>query len=331
MNLILKGFNSSENISRSADDFSILLPDVDRLAALFTLSRISGMGPAKFREMHEIGIDPQLAIHYPDILPFTGRNGEKLRAAVAELTTLDIENGNSRATREIKYAKATESSIIIHGDPYYPDSVYQSNYPIPILYVRGNPAIWSKATSIVAVVGSRNTREPYTTATREFSLTAALSGLAIVSGFATGADTMGHRAAFDAQGRTVAVMPCGVDQVFPPENLDLWKQLLHYPLAVFVSEVGFGQRATSLSLRRRNKLIASFSQAVLVAQSASDGGAMNAYRCAKEQRKHVATFKPDGTTDTTGNERIASDPRSNTHVFNLSDNAEDFRSWMNEF
>ena len=88
----------------------------------------------------------------------------------------------------------------------------------------------------------------------------------------------------------MCVMPCGLDKVFPPENRGLWEELLAHPGAVFVSEFGFGQRASSLLLRKRNKLIVAFAQGVLVAQSALDGGAMNAYRFgagAKEACGHV--------------------------------------------
>ena len=106
-----------------------------------------------------------------------------------------------------------------------------------------------------------------------------------MSGFAVGADSIGHRAARDASGRTVCVMPCGLDNLFPPENRTLWEELLDYPGAAFVSEFGFGRRASALLLRKRNKLIAAFSQGVLVAQSSYGGGAMNAYRFAREQKK----------------------------------------------
>ena len=57
-----------------------------------------------------------------------------------------------------------------------------------------------------------------------------------------------------------------------------------------MSELGFGVRASALTLRKRNKLIVAFARGVLVAQSAKDGGAMNAYRFAVEQKKPVATF-----------------------------------------
>jgi DNA processing protein len=126
----------------------------------------------------------------------------------------------------------------------------------------------------------------------------------VVSGFALGADTIGHKAALEAKGTTIAVMPCGLDLSFPPENRSLWNELLAYDRAVFVSEFPFGRRAASLTLRKRNRLIVAFARGVLVSQSARDGGAMNAYRFALEQKKPVATFVSDEQSDTTGNALI---------------------------
>ena len=185
--------------------------------------------------------------------------------------------------------------------------------------------MWDDA-RMVAVVGSRNTRELYAGAVRRFAGMAGHDGVGVVSGFAMGADSMGHRAAVEAGGRTVCVMPCGLDKVFPPENRGLWEDLLVHPNAVFVSEFGFGQRASSLLLRKRNKLIVAFAQGVLVAQSSLKGGAMNAYRFGREQKKPVATFRTDGTEETSGNELIEGDDRTGGLAFELAD-----RQWGYEW
>src|SRR5262249_32927913 len=150
----------------------------------------------------------------------------------------------------------------------------------------------------VACVGSRNIRAPYDSLHARFAETASREGFAIVSGFALGADTIGHRTAYERGGTTICVMPSGLDRPFPPENRPLWKEFLDSPNVVFVSEFPFGTGAASLNLRKRNKLIVAFSLGVLVSQSSTKGGAMNAYRFALEQKKPIATFSGDGTEDT---------------------------------
>ena len=304
-------------------------PGPDRLGALYTLERVIGFGPAKFRAMHEAGVDPQMALENPELLPFAGRTGEKLRLGIRSFSQADVDAGRARAVEQLERAGELSASIFVHGDPGYPERVYASNNPVPVLYVRGDPAVW-EGKETVAVVGSRNTREPYASGARRFAMAAAEQGMVVVSGFAMGADSIGHSAAVEVGGRTVCVMPCGLDKVFPPENRPLWEKLIEYPGAVFVSEFGFGQRASSLLLRKRNKLIVAFAQGIVVAQSAVDGGAMNAYRFGLEQRKAVATFRTDGSEDTSGNAVIENDRRAGGFAFDLSDQLSGYQAWFQQ-
>lgn len=304
-------------------------PKLEHLGAIYALEQVSGFGPVKFRALHDAGIDARTAIENPETLPFTGRTGEKLRKGIDALTKDDLDTAISQASSQLERASEFSASILVHGSPDYPERVYASNNPVPVLYVRGDPAMW-RGTGSVAVVGSRATRQPYAEGARKFASVAARKGMVIVSGFAVGADTIAHTAAFDAGGRTVCVMPCGLDQVFPPENRDLWKRLLSYSEAVFVSEFRFGLRASSLTLRKRNKLIVAFSQGVFVAQSVIDGGAMNAYRCGREQRKPVATFSADGSKETSGNAMIAEDSRTGSYAFEPNCEESIIESWLEQ-
>ena len=97
-----------------------------------------------------------------------------------------------------------------------------------------------------------------------------------------------------------------------------------------MSEFGFGQRASSLSLRKRNKLIVACAQGVLVAQSATDGGAMNAYRFGREQKKPIATFRSDGSRDTTGNALISEKHGARDVTFDVTANGSTYEAWLNE-
>lgn len=305
-------------------------PDLDHLSAIYALEQIAGFGPVKFRVLHDSGIDARDAIENPKAVPFTGRTGEKLRRGIDALSSTDLAIARSQAADQLARATKFSASILVHGCSDYPEKVYASNNPVPVLYVRGDPAVW-RGTGTVAVVGSRATRQPYAESARRFALVAARKGMVIVSGFAVGADTIGHLAAVNTGGRTICVMPCGLDNVFPPENLELWKQLLTYPRAAFVSEFRFGLRASSLSLRKRNKLIVAFSQGVFVAQSAIDGGAMNAYRFGREQRKPLATITSDDSEDTSGNKMIAEDTKVAARAFDSNCSESSFDAWLERF
>jgi len=312
-----------------ASNRSQRLTRADRLGAIFALEQVPGFGPVKFRILHEAGVEPLAAINNPDLLPFTGRTGEKLRRGILALEDAEVAVARERAINQLEQADKLSATLLLHDDPGYPAQVYASNNPVPVLYVRGDPTVWEGAKA-VAVVGSRKIHEPYAGGARQFAAVAARNGMVVVSGFAMGADSMGHRAAVDAGGKTVCVMPCGLDMVFPPENRNLWKDLLEHARAVFVSEFGFGRRTSSLLLRKRNKLIVAFAQGVLVAQSARTGGAMNAYRFGREQKKPVSTFRMDGSEETSGNALIERDDRTGSFAFELSDSPKRYEAWLRQ-
>lgn len=303
---------------------------VEDLASLYALEQVKGFGPVKFRQIHQAGISPAALIQDPSLLPIDGKIGEKLERDISGITFDNLEKTRKFAALQIQSAEKSGARILTYDSIDYPRVVYESRNPIPILYVKGSVDAW-KRNGTVAVVGSRGIRPPYSQLARLFAKTAAENGFAIVSGFAKGADEIGHRAAWDAGGWTICVMPCGVDKVFPPESKALWHSLQNYHRAVFISEFPFGRRASALLLRKRNKTIAAFSHGVMVAQSAFNGGAMNAYRFGREQGKPVVTFEPDNSQDTSGNALIKNDEKTGEFSFNLNSNPSDYQEWLQRF
>jgi DNA processing protein len=293
---------------------------VEELTELLLLDALKGFGPQKFKELHEAGVSAGAVLANPALLPLRGKTGDKFRRALAALGDEAQLTAHARAVRQLVRAQEHDAKIVTYQHPLYPSNVYESNNPIPILYVRGNASLLSER-RVVACVGSRETREPYSDRHHEFATHAVARGFSIASGFALGADTIGHRAAYEAEGTTVLVMPSGLDRPFPPENRGLWEELLRYPRAVMVSEFGFGTSTSALTLRKRNKLIVAFARGVLLSQTSAKGGAMNAYRFAVEQHKPVATFAPDGQGRTSGNLYIAEDRPPQLQVGSHSDGA----------
>jgi len=319
---------------------SALKPDsglrVDDLAALYVLDGISGFGPQKFKQLHDEGLRPRDVIERPSLGGYESKTWATLRSLLRKVSAATIRAAHERAERPLETANKLGAQIVSYGHPNYPRHLYESSYPVAILYVRGSSAALRDRLT-VAGVGSRAIREPYDELHAEFSRAACSAGFTIVSGFALGADSIGHRVARDEGGRTVAVMPSGLDRPFPPENRSLWAELLAYPHAAFVSELAFGTGAASLTLRRRNRLIVALSRGVLVSQSAATGGAMNSYRFALEQRRPVATFEGDGSKDTTGNELIAAKIAQEAvplmgkpadAVFSVNNQPEAYREWL---
>lgn len=301
---------------------------VDALTALYVLAGLKGFGPQKFKALHKHRLMPETVVRDPSSLPVGGKRGDDLRRQLHDERARTEPHCRRRATRQILAAHRYGARIVTYCDPHYPPNVYESNYPAPILFVRGSLDVLTERDA-VACVGSRRTSVPYSELETQFVNTACHAGYTIVAGFALGADSIGHERAWKVGGKTICVMAGGLDRPFPPENRSLWNALLHYPGAAFVTEQGFGARASSLTLRRRNKLIVAFAKGVLIAQSAKDGGAMNAFRFAAEQKTPVATFAATDATTTSGN-RLISKESWTTTLLNDGDGPEANETWLRE-
>jgi DNA processing protein len=304
-------------------------PSVEELGALYALESIKGFGPEKFKQLFMAGVTPQTVLEDPELLPISGTRGQTFREALSSLGRSATSPFRDRAARQLERAGELDAHLLTYAHPSYPRAVLDSNNPVPVIYARGSLDVIADDLA-VACVGSRGVEGRYAKRHADFARVATNAGFVVVSGFALGADRIGHEAAWKAGGRTVCVMPCGVDLPFPPENRALWKELLDYKGAAFVSEFAFGMKARALTLRKRNKLIVAFARGVFLSQTAEKGGAMNAYRFAGEQRKPVATLEPNGSSATSGNGLIGSDDsgRSTTIPFDNFDAAS--KAWLRQ-
>lgn len=297
------------------------------LSLLFALDGIKGFGPQKFKALRDAGVDPESALRDPHSLPIAGKAGDSLRQALSNVAPDDRLLAQTRAARQIAVAYKHQGHILTYAHSHYPANALRSNNPVPILYARGDISVLAE-TKAVACVGSREIREPYSRLQAEFAERATGQGFVVVSGFALGADTVAHRATVDVDGRTICVMPAGLDRPFPPENKKTFDMWLERSGVVFFSEFPFGTGASAMNLRKRNKSIVACAQGVLVGQSSSKGGAMNAFRFGLEQRKPVATFRSDGAVDTSGNLEIALSERGVTTSFALTGSHKDWSQWL---
>ena len=102
---------------------------------------------------------------------------------------------------------------------------------------------------------------------------------------ARGVDSEAHKGALEAGGKTIAFLGSGLDVIYPPENLDLYRKI-HSSGAV-LSEFPLGRRADRRTFPMRNRLVAGVSMGVLVIESAKSGGSMITAKFAAEQGRIV--------------------------------------------
>ena len=299
----------------------------EELAAWHLLCSARGLGPRAAAAIHESRLTPEEVIEEPELFPLKGKRAQQIVTELKSVTDVQKAAAHKFATMQLQRARELDATLISYKDSSYPSPVWNSNNPIPILWVRGNQSIL-RTQRTVACVGSRRITATYSGLHADFVDVALQEGFTITSGFAIGADSVGHRRALERGGSTICVMPCGVDLVFPPENRELWRSLLDSGRAVFLSEFAFGRRAESLTLRKRNKLIVAAAQGLLVSQTSISGGAMNAFRFGLEQKKPLATFESDGTEQTSGNQKIIESADGRACVLPTTSAPGSYRRWL---
>ena len=167
-----------------------------------------------------------------------------------------------------------------------------SRYPAPLKEIHDPPigiyalGEYDFSDTCVAIVGSRRMTMYGQSVARGISRELSQSGICVVSGLARGIDTQAHKGALECdKGLTVAVMGCGIDIIYPPENIDLYREI--GDRCAVVSEFPFGRRADKQTFPMRNRLVSGLSKAVVVVESDLRGGSMITAKFAGEQGRLV--------------------------------------------
>jgi DNA processing protein len=173
-------------------------------------------------------------------------------------------------------------AISFHN-PEYPSRLKEIyDYP-PLLYVRGS--LLPQDEWCLAVVGTRRATVYGRQVAEEIVTDLARSQITIVSGLAKGIDSIAHRSALEAGGRTIAVFGCGLDIVYPAENAALARNIIQH--GALLSEYPLGTRPKADNFPRRNRIMSGLSLGVLVVEGDEKSGAMITARMALEQNREV--------------------------------------------
>ena len=167
----------------------------------------------------------------------------------------------------------------------YPYLLRQIKDPPPKLYFKKiwNPDIFLETLS---VVGSRKMTRYGEIITDTIISAAAGAGITIVSGFMYGIDAQAHYAAVEARGRTIAVMPCGIDIIHPEHQTDLHRKILKSN-GLIVSEYPGDTPPALWTYPRRNRIIAGLSPILLVVEAGEKSGALITAKIAKKYNKPI--------------------------------------------
>ncbi len=174
---------------------------------------------------------------------------------------------------------------LVLSDGQFPATLKNIPYPPKELYVLGNIEGLMESRRL-AVVGSRRVSPYGRQITTWLVEEAAKAGVVIISGLALGVDALAHQAALAVHGRTIAVLPCGLDRFYPSTNAALAKNILEQGGAI-ISEYSPGTDARRENFIARNRLVSGLSEGVLITEAAIKSGTIHTAGFALEQGRTV--------------------------------------------
>ena len=166
----------------------------------------------------------------------------------------------------------------------YPKQLYGIKKSPQRLYAEGNIKLLN--TPGIAIIGSRKPTKYGEKMTKKFARELSSYGLTIISGLAEGIDSIAHYTTLDVLGNTIAVLPCGMKNIFPKENIKLYEHILENN-GLIISEYEANVEADSNKFLERNRIVAGLSIGVLVVEGGYRSGTSVTAKIAKKQEKNV--------------------------------------------
>jgi DNA processing protein len=240
-------------------------------------NKVPGIGAARLRALLDYFGDLEIAwrAHEHDLLQ-AGLDRRSLANLLKIRKELDLDGELARLAR-------TGVQVLTWDDAGYPPNLRQAYNAPPVLYVRGR--IETRDEWAVAVVGTRRATVHGKEAARFIATGLAQAGVTVVSGLALGIDAVGHRAALDAGGRTIAVLGCGVDVTYPARNARLAAEIVER--GALVSEYALGTRPEARNFPPRNRIISGLTLGTVVVEGDMGSGALITAGFAAEQGREV--------------------------------------------
>lgn len=189
-----------------------------------------------------------------------------------------------KAENVLQAANKCDTQILVYDDKNYPDSLRTIHSPPYVLYIRGEIMNWDRLLAI-GIVGTRDCTDYGVKAANVISAGLAENGVTVVSGMARGIDSAAARAALNAGNKTIAVLGCGTDVVYPPENAKLMLEIIEN--GAVISEYPPGSKPDRTHFPWRNRIISGLSRGVVITEAPKKSGALITAEYALEQGRDI--------------------------------------------
>lgn len=197
-------------------------------------------------------------------------------------------------------ARFKENCITIF-DEDYPSRLAKTYHPPLVLFYKGNRELIKDESKFVAVIGTRSPSD-YGAEAVNMVVDALEEDYIVVSGMARGVDGLAHRRAIENNGKTIAVIAGGIDEIYPPENEDIYYTMCKNHLVL--SEHPFpGMKKDYFPIR--NRIIVGLSKAVIVPEAYFNSGSMTSVHLALSMGRDVLCIPHPFNSNTANNTLIA--------------------------
>ncbi len=174
--------------------------------------------------------------------------------------------------------------LITMEESKYPEQLKKIKNPPKQLYSEGNIELLK--TNIISIIGSRACSENGKKLTKKFTQELVEQGLTIASGMAVGIDTIAHQTTLQENGKTIAVLGNGLENIFPKENIELYQQIIKKG-GLIVTEYPPKEKAKSSNFLARNRIVSGLALGILVIEAGYRSGTSVTAKLAKQQGKKV--------------------------------------------
>jgi DNA processing protein len=238
---------------------------------------VRGIGAVRFKQIQSYFGDLSIAWQAPiEAFQEIGLPKRALKNFSALRAEIDLDH---------LYQSIIESDVTVLTllDEAYPALLREIDQAPPVIYVKGT--LTPADDFAVAMVGTRRVTAYGQQVSRDTSTYLAGHGLTIVSGMARGVDALAHQHALQAGGRTIAVLGCGVDVVYPPEHRKLAEAIAEN--GAIISDYPMGTQPEGINFPPRNRIISGLSLATIVVEAGERSGALITAEFAVEQGRDV--------------------------------------------
>lgn len=206
-------------------------------------------------------------------------------AGLEETPTTNLMSVRAQIDLDAEMAKVERAGarLVTLADDSYPPLLKEVADAPVLLYVRGT--LLPQDELALAIVGTRKATTYGRDAASHLARQLARNGVTIISGLAHGIDAAAHRGALEGGGRTIAVLGCGIEQIYPRAHRELAHEIMGRGALVSEFPIGMGPEARNFP--RRNRIISGLSLGVLVAEAPDQSGALITATVAAEQGREV--------------------------------------------